>query len=105
MFEWFRKRWGLQSILQVIVVLWVFSITGMSFLWLRKPIYDVLNITAESPFWIKASALIVIGIPLYQVLLLLWGALFGQARFFWEFEKKTFRRMFRSRRRRDTLAT
>ncbi|MGA0828911.1 MAG: DUF6787 family protein, partial [Flavobacteriaceae bacterium] len=31
--------------------------------------------------------------PLYQLLLVFFGALFGQFRFFWNFEKKMLRRL------------
>ena len=32
-------------------------------------------------------------LPIYNVVLLLYGALFGQFRFFWEFEKRFFGRL------------
>lgn len=89
MIEWFKKRWGLKNALQVVIVLVVFSITGFTLLYVRRPVCEILGITSESPLWLK----IIIAVPIYQVMLLLWGAIFGQARFFWEFEKKSFRRM------------
>ncbi len=32
-------------------------------------------------------------LPVYNVFLLIYGALFGQFKFFWEFEKRFFKRM------------
>ncbi|MFT5473597.1 MAG: hypothetical protein ACI9OU_001467 [Candidatus Promineifilaceae bacterium] len=93
MLEWFKKRWGLKSAFQVVIVLIVFSVTGSTLLYVRQPVYDILGITETSPRWLK----IVLCIPLYQIMLLFWGAIFGQARFFWEFEKKSFRRMIGKR--------
>jgi hypothetical protein len=33
-------------------------------------------------------------LPVYNVLLLFYGAIFGQFRFFWDFEKRFFNRLF-----------
>jgi hypothetical protein len=33
-------------------------------------------------------------LPIYNVLLLVYGALLGQFQFFWDFEKRFFRRIF-----------
>lgn len=49
----------------------------------------------ERPDQLGWYVLYFIGIlPVYQVVLLMYGALFGQFRFFWEFEKRMVRRMF-----------
>lgn len=88
-----QKRWGVTSVGQVIVILLVFSLTGSSLLYAKKPFYDLAGITPESPFWMRSLAFVFIALPLYQVLLLFFGTLLGQFRFFWEFEKKMFYRL------------
>ncbi len=97
MFEKLKKRWGLTSNLQVVVILIVFSLAGSSLVWICEPVWHAIGITSESPLWVKILAIVFITIPLYQVMLMLWGTVFGQWRFFWEFEKKSFGRMFRKR--------
>ncbi|MDA1044490.1 MAG: prolipoprotein diacylglyceryl transferase [Verrucomicrobia bacterium] len=100
MIEWFKKRWGLKNTLQVAIVFFVFTITGSTLFYVRIPVFHVLGITKTSPLWLK----IVLSIAIYQVMLLVWGAVFGQARFFWEFEKKSWRRLRRKRVKTDLPA-
>jgi len=46
----------------------------------------------DIPTWIKILYWVLI-LPIYNVVLLIYGFLFGQFKFFWEFEKRMFRRM------------
>lgn len=93
MFEKLKKRWQVKSNLQLVIILVVFAITGSSTVFIRKPIFTWLGITSETPLWITIPLYLIIIIPSYQILLLVYGTLFGQFRFFWEFEKKMLRRM------------
>jgi len=93
MLDKLKERWGVQNAWQVIIILIVFALTGTSSLYVKKPIYYLIGIHAESPFWIKTLGFIFIVLPLYQVLLLFYGFLLGQFTFFWEFEKRTWNRM------------
>lgn len=77
----------------------VFGITGSMSVKIAKPILDFFNIYpevfeslwgAKVLYWIVRIFII---FPVYQVLLLIFGALFFQFRFFWEFEKKILKRM------------
>ena len=53
------------------------------------PIASWLGINAATtPAWLYWPLQLVLIMPLYQVLLLLVGSLFGQFRFFWAFEKR-----------------
>ncbi|MCS7019389.1 MAG: prolipoprotein diacylglyceryl transferase [Cytophagales bacterium] len=88
-----KKRWGLKSTWQVVVVLLVFACTGFSVLYLKKWLLLLLGIHEHSSFLIRLLIFCFIVIPLYQVVLLFYGFLFGQFYFFWEFEKKIFRKM------------
>jgi riboflavin transporter FmnP len=86
-----KNRWNLGSPFQVIVVLIVFACTGFTVLFIKKPLLAFL--AGEQGDTVVASVLYYILIlPLYNVLLLGYGFLFGQFSFFWAFEKKMLKR-------------
>lgn len=94
--ERLRNRWKLKSVTQVVVVLVVFACTGFTVLFIKKPILQFL--AGEKGNTLLASILYYILIlPLYNVILLAYGFLFGQFNFFWEFEKRTIGRIFSKR--------
>lgn len=91
--ERLKQRWKLGSALQVVVVLVVFACTGFTVLFIKKPILNFL--AGDEGNSTLASVLYYIFIlPLYNVVLLAYGFLFGQFNFFWEFEKRSFNRIF-----------
>lgn len=87
-----KKRWNINSNFQLVVILIVFAVTGSSTLYIRKGAFYLLGVTAETSMWIKVPMYILIIIPAYQIMFLIVGALFGQFKFAWEFEKKVFSR-------------
>jgi hypothetical protein len=90
--EKLRDRWNLGSPFQVIIVLIVFACTGFTVLFIKKPLLQFL--AGEGGDTVVASVLYYILIlPLYNVLLLGYGFLFGQFSFFWAFEKRLFKRL------------
>jgi hypothetical protein len=95
--SWIQKlmqRWQLGSAFQVIVVQVVFACTGFTVLFIKKPILHFL--AGEQGDSVTASVIYYLLIlPLYNVILLAYGFLFGQFNFFWEFEKRFFNRIFR----------
>ena len=98
MFEKLKKRWNIQSNLQVVIILTVFAITGSITVYLKKIIFDLIEITPETHFVVKIPIYILVVLAVYNVLLLFNGFVFGQFRFFWEFEKKFFSRfMFKTK--------
>ena len=92
MFERLKKKWNLNSNFQVLIILFVFSITGSAALYVRKGVFDLVGITEATSLWIKVPLYIVTVVPAYQVIFLLIASVFGQFRFAWEFDKKTFSR-------------
>lgn len=81
----------MKNIWQVIVILFVFACTGFTVLWLKRPtLYFFFG--EEIPGWTKTVYYILI-LPIYNLILLFYGFVFGQFHFFLEFEKKTFRRL------------
>jgi hypothetical protein len=100
--SWLQKlqsRWKVDSILQVIIILIVFACTGFTVVFLKRPIFNYW-FGETIPSWATASYYILI-LPVYNLLLLFYGFLFGQFKFFWGFEKRFFGRVasiFRSKK-------
>lgn len=92
MLQKLKTRWGLNSIGQVLLVLLVFAMTGTTVLLLKKPLLFMAFPDGDHPVWFSILYYVLI-LPVYNGILLVYGALFGQFSFFWEFEKKFFRRM------------
>ncbi|MDL5045982.1 hypothetical protein QQ054_08040 [Oscillatoria amoena NRMC-F 0135] len=88
-----KKRWGLTSAVQVIIVLIVFACTGTTVLLIKRPLFEYWFPDGEKPLWASITYYVLI-LPVYNVLLLIYGFVFGQFRFFWEFEKRFFTRLF-----------
>jgi len=84
-----KEKWGITSNFQIIIILLVFSITGTVAVTIAKPVLDLVGLDKEvvSP-WVFWPIRIFIIFPIYQVLIVLIGTLFGQFKFFWAFEKK-----------------
>ncbi|MCY1634298.1 DUF6787 family protein [Marinifilum sp. D737] len=95
MFEKLKKRWEINSNLQLVIILIVFSITGSLSVLVRNPIFEYFSIDADTNILLRILLSILIITPTYQVLLLIVGTLFGQFRFFWNFEKKMLSRFQR----------
>ena len=89
-----KKKWGINSDLQLILILIVFSITGFVSMLIAKPILNLFGLEQKTmsvwAFWPIRIAII---FPIYQILILIFGFLFGQFKFFWDFEKKMIKRL------------
>ncbi|RLJ68804.1 hypothetical protein CLV86_0193 [Lacinutrix venerupis] len=92
-FKKLEKKWIVNQRWEIIRIFIVFAITGSSSLYIGKPFIKFIGITKENlntfAYWILY---IIIGLIFYQILLVTIGYLFGQGKFFWEFEKKMLRR-------------
>ncbi|MFD0990899.1 DUF6787 family protein [Mariniflexile jejuense] len=92
--EKLKKRWGIDNDWQIIVILIVFAITGSTASYIGKPILNFFQISTESlgtfPYWVIRILLLFV---MYQFLLVFFGWLFGQHKFFWNFEKKMLKRI------------
>jgi hypothetical protein len=92
---WIQKlkdRWNIKNGYQVIIILIVFACTGFSVLFLKKPLLTWLSGSAEQSA-IGTVLYYIFILPLYNILLLAFGFVFGQFDFFWKFEKRFFQRM------------
>lgn len=93
LFKKLETKWKVTYKWEMIRIFIVFAITGSSSLFIGSPIIKWLGITKENLnitfYWILYS---IIGLIFYQILLVFYGWLLGQHKFFWEFEKKMLRR-------------
>ncbi len=93
LFEKLKKRWGVEDFWQIVLILFIFSITGMTALYVRKFAFEWLGFDQQTPFWEEAVTWMVVVFPSYQIFFLLYGFILGQLDFVWRFEKKNFRRL------------
>ena len=98
-FKKLKEKWDVKSNFQFLIIFIVFGITGSSSVVVADPIMEVLEILpvyfediflGNVVYWMLRILVI---FPVYQILLLLFGTLFFQFKFFWNFEKKILSRM------------
>jgi hypothetical protein len=97
--SWIKKlqeRWKVKGTFQVILILFVFTCTGFTVMFLKGPLFSFLFHDSPMPLWASVVYYVLI-LPIYNVFLLCYGFLFGQFQFFWDFEKRFFRRIFNSK--------
>ncbi|PCH91116.1 MAG: hypothetical protein COB85_09525 [Bacteroidetes bacterium] len=83
----FKRKWGISSSVDIILILVVFSLAGMSIVQVRVPVFNLLGL--EDANWgIKTLVYLAVVFPAYQFFLLFYGFILGQFGFFWEKEKK-----------------
>lgn len=94
-----KRRWGIDSNLDILLILVVFSVTGSASVFLAKPVLQFIGLEQANfsqewwGTWSYWSLRLLLIFPIYQILLLLFGWIFGQFRFFWKLEKKMLQRM------------
>lgn len=79
----------MEKVSQVWLILLVFALTGFSVMYLKRWFkgFDFAE------FWWFDMVYYIMILPVYNLLLLFYGAIFGQGAYFWNFEKRFFRRM------------
>tara|TARA_B110000263_G_C15095965_1_gene413008 strand:- start:30 stop:365 length:336 start_codon:yes stop_codon:yes gene_type:complete len=94
-----KSKWSISSNFQLGVIFFVFAITGSISLKVTLPLLSFLKISKETfseifigdiLYWILRILII---FPIYQILLIIFGIIFFQFKFFWEFEKKILSRI------------
>lgn len=80
----------MNSARQVIIILIVFALTGTSVMLLRRFLKGQFDWANTQVFTYTYYWLI---FPVYNLILLVYGAIFGQFEFFWNFEKRFFSRI------------
>ena len=79
--ERMKSRWGVGPA-GVIAILAAFSLAGMTTLRLKGPVMGLM-FSDTTAGWLQWAIYLVVMLPIYQVLLLGYGALLGQFDFFW----------------------
>jgi hypothetical protein len=92
-FEKLKSRWGLTSTIQVIVILIVFAITGTSTMFINRFFLELIGVDSTTAWYVYWPVKILSILFVYNVLLLIVGALFGQYAFFLRFERRFFGRI------------
>ena len=93
-FEKLKTKWPVEERWEMIAIFIVFAITGSISGKLAGPFTEFLGLKqGEVSGWIFWTARILLIFPIYQILLVFFGWLFGQFSFFWNFEKKMLKRM------------
>tara|TARA_Y100000996_G_C22069412_1_gene456797 strand:- start:79 stop:360 length:282 start_codon:yes stop_codon:yes gene_type:complete len=88
-----KKKWELKSNHQLLIIFLVFGITGSTSVWVSKPILEFIGLKQTTiPLWTYWPIRVIIIFPLYQILLLIIGTVFGQSKFFKNFIKKMFKK-------------
>ena len=89
-----KKRWGIRSNFHLLIIFIVFGITGSVSALLAEPLTHWFGLTPKNTnLWIYWPVRILLIFPIYQVILVICGFLFGEFQFFWNFEKKMLSRM------------
>lgn len=92
--EKLKERWGIESNWQIVIIFIVFAITGTAASKLAAPLTEFIGLQKETTnpyiFWPVRILLI---FPIYQILLVFFGWVFGQFNFFWNMEKKMLKRI------------
>lgn len=88
--EKLKKRWGVKNGWQVLLILLVFACTGFTVMYTKRWLVQILQINTTGGVWVFNILII---LPLYQVILLIYGWIFGEFQFFWNFEKRMFLRL------------
>lgn len=88
--EKLKKRWNVTSGLQVLLILLVFACTGYSVIIIKH----LIGINADTTLAYRILFYVAV-LPVYNIMLLGYGFIFGQFRFFLAFEKRFFSRIFR----------
>jgi len=94
LFKKLANKWQVNYRWELIAIFLVFAVTGSTAAKISGPIIELLNlkelISNSFLFW---TIRILIIFPIYQILLVIVGWIFGQFKFFWAFEKKMLCRM------------
>jgi hypothetical protein len=91
--DWMQRlatRWGVGPG-RVLLILLVFAV-----MFLKKPVVAFFTGGEQSVMFTVLYYILIL--PVYNVILLVYGALFGQFRFFWGFEKRMVARLFARKR-------
>tara|TARA_B100000989_G_scaffold295024_1_gene275200 strand:+ start:738 stop:1046 length:309 start_codon:yes stop_codon:yes gene_type:complete len=90
----FKLKYGIKSNYQLIIIFIIFGITGSTAAYISNPLMEFINIKKSDLnifiYWIVRIFVITF---VYQIILLAVAFVFGEFKFFWNFEKKMLKRI------------
>lgn len=90
-FERLKIKWGVNG-KTLLIILLVFACTGFTVAFLKTPVVNFF--TGEEQSWVFTALYYILILPIYNVILLVYGFVFGQFNFFWNYEKRMFQKLF-----------
>lgn len=93
-----KARWGVTN-WGVVAILLAFSLAGASVLRIGRPIVDAI-LPDDTPRWLWWTVKILAIVPVYEVLLMTFGTVLGQGRFFRDKQRRALRLLAKPFRRR-----
>ena len=83
-----------KSFKHLIIIFLVFALSGSASLLMSSSILTAINLKELINFYpLYLLVRIILLIPIYQLLLIIIATVFGEFRYFWNFEKKFFKRL------------
>ena len=91
--EKLKQRWGVKSAKDVLIILLVFSCTGITALYIKNPIFNAIGIPTIEHRFFRGICYTLAILVFYNIFLLIFGFVFGKFKFFYAFEKRFFNRI------------
>ena len=89
-----NKIFKTKNFFQLFIVFIVFGISGSLSVVISGPLLDLIGLNNFENSITKLIIRLLIIFPLYQLILIFIGTVFGQFKYFWEFEKRFWNRLF-----------
>jgi len=89
-----NKIFKTKNFFQLFIVFIVFGISGSLSVVISGPFLDLIGLDNFENSITKLIIRLLIIFPLYQLILIFIGTVFGQFKYFWEFEKRFWNRLF-----------
>jgi len=87
-------KFNARSFKHLIIIFLVFALSGSASLLMSSSILNAINLKELINFYpLYLLVRIIFLIPIYQLVLIIIATLFGEFRYFWNFEKKFFKRL------------
>lgn len=84
-----KERWGIESNFKMAIIFIVFAINGSLSAKISNFLMNLIGITEQNTHWFfYYFILLILVLPLYPFMLMFFGYVFGQSKFFFPFSKK-----------------
>ena len=90
-----KERWEITSNFQLFLIMLVFAVTGSLSLVIADLLMPLIIGSLEIGSLLETIIRVIFIFPIYQLIILFIAFCFGQFKFFWKFEKKMLRRIFK----------